>query len=792
MGSSDDRDSHVRSHGNGSATAQHIPSTLNAKVLNMPTAVALISQESSVAVVPAIVGREDDSAHYETANTSTTANVSTLSTTYCSTGMQTMPPPNAKEFRKIYDREPTQDELVKKIGTAGIGRYGTGLRPYEVIIGTPFPITPISGTIAISESTAFQASEAAHIKKSLLRTKVRAAILARRQLGVAKAAGYDIWPETQDEKILHMEQYSTAIHLDDQGNATNVNIRGFSLPNICGKEINPTLLPCHQRQHNQTKKSEKKVTYNRSAGTEASASSSNARPPLALHFSPEEDNVIQKGSPFQHISTVGLSIPGIDPASVEYYGYITLVPEENVKQDTTKCTKPDRLHGPTAQLRDGGDTMVVFGEERFADQFIVHDLTEPRPTMAAPPSISVPTGPRKRRLHEREGVERAQDVLKRSKTEGSSMMDDLPCSQNKHKQEDIHQCDEMSRYLHASRRISIEGDTTSQEATGDKSSSIQGSCNDHRASRTKQSSRDRSRSPVDEDRSTHYSSVSRDQGASRKPYAEERRRTQTREVDRVPHSSRAPVSMRTAEEVHDIPVPGPKRKARDASYSSALLAQQNQSMAPAEILTESHVAEELAIAERDVQLQKEVEEAARQARETEDRRRQEQKIEEAQQLEKKRQLEESEIKRARNAKNRHKLDIEEKKRTQKVERRRQEEEEQDRQLRREQERAADRCKNKDFRRHENVMSSSSTPADEYTLAREAENRRRELASGLPSGGSARRNARERSPRHAKKEVERRAPEKKIEDNKVTKRRPERNARGELERYDPRKRFGGGR
>ena len=393
-------------------------------------------------------------------------------------------------------------------------------------------------------------------------------------------------------------------------------------------------------------------------------------------------------------------------------------------------------------------------------------------------------------------MERAQDVQKRSKMVGSGMMDDLPCSQNSRRQEDTHQYDETPKHLHKSYQVSIGHDPISQEATGDKSSSIQGSCSNHCTSRTKQSSRDRSRSPVDEHRSTHYNSISRDQGASRKPYAEERRRTQTREVDREPHSSRALASMRTVDEIHNFPVLGPKRKTRDAIFSSAQDTQQNQSVPSTRSHTESRTAQELAIAECNVQLEKEVEEVASRAREAEDRRQQKQKIREAQQLEKGRQLEKSEIKRARDAKNRHKLDMQEKQQAQKVERRRQEEEEeeeeQNRQLHHEQEHTADRRKNNDIQRHENVMSPSCTPADEYTIAREAENRRRELASGLASGGSTSRNACERSPRYAKKEVERRAPEKKIEDNKVNKRRPERNARGELERYDPRKRFGSGR
>ena len=161
-----------------------------------------------------------------------------------------------------------------------------------------------------------------------------------------------------------------------------------------------------------------------------------------------------------------------------------------------------------------------------------------------------------------------------------------------------------------------------------------------------------------------------------------------------------------------------------------------------------------------------------------------------------RQQEEAEIQRAREAKNERRLEIEEKKRAQEEESRRREEEK-DRQRRRR-------------RRGDSQDRSSSTrptkvrkpvepakPVDEYAHARELEARRREQVFAARSVGENAIQAHEQpvavkeSPGRLKAEPKK--PEKKVEDDKVTKARTKpkasRTARGEIERYDPRKRFG---
>ncbi|KAE8831510.1 hypothetical protein HRS9122_09100 [Pyrenophora teres f. teres] len=760
----------------------------------MPTFKNILSRESPIAVVSAAAGKMDDSAHCGTANTPTTASASTSRATYCSTGIQTLPPPNVEEFRNIHGREPTQDELVKKMGCAGMGHYGPGPRPYEVIIGKPFFIEPPSQEALISQDAAFQTSEVVHVKKSLLRTRAKATMLAKRQLNAAKAAGYDIWAEKNDDRIIHMEQYYTNIHLDDEGNATNVDIRGLSLPNICGAEISFTSLPLHPYQHDRTKTRNRKACNGRSIHSKAYTSPSGSKPCLTPRL-PPEDLAVPDLLRLRPIFKIALSLPGGNPASIEDYGYLILAPKNDQKEESAKGTKTDKLQDSetTVALRDDEVTTIVVGGERFADAFIVHDATEPRP--------ATPTGPRKRRNDDRPEIRSVQGVWKHFKTTNPNEMGNPPFSP---KDGNTHQYDEVSMYLHASLQSSFERDTRSQKSTK-KGSSHEGSSDsirggrgddlisdDHRSrhtSRTHKSERDRSRSSVDLHGSSRYRSKGRDRGTSRNPFEEEQRHSRTAEVDQELRIPRAPASMRAADKINDMS--RSERKMREIADPSAHKAQQGQNMTNAQHQAASSDMQELDVAKRNAQLKEE--EAASRVGEVEDLHRLEQeRTKEAEQLEMKRQLEDSEIKRARDAKNRRKLEIEEKKQAQEADRRRQQE--QDRRFDREQECAANREKNKRVGRHENATLPPSVPVDKYALAREAANRRREQAAGLTvaPAGTGRRNVRERSPRHAKKEAERRVPEEKVEDNKVTKGRPERNARGELERYDPRKKFGRGR
>jgi hypothetical protein len=99
----------------------------------------------------------------------------------------------------------------------------------------------------------------------------------------------------------------------------------------------------------------------------------------------------------------------------------------------------------------------------------------------------------------------------------------------------------------------------------------------------------------------------------------------------------------------------------------------------------------------------------------------------------------------------------------------------------------------------NQPAEPVVPVDEYVLAREVEARRRQKLFATRSTGKTESRIREGAPTKIagvdRLEVEQAKPEKKMEDNKVTKSRaksrPSRTAREEIVRYDPRKRFGRG-
>lgn len=59
---------------------------------------------------------------------------------YCDTGIQTKPPSNAAEFRKIYGRNPTEHELRTKCGLAALGSFPPppATNPYEDTVGTVY------------------------------------------------------------------------------------------------------------------------------------------------------------------------------------------------------------------------------------------------------------------------------------------------------------------------------------------------------------------------------------------------------------------------------------------------------------------------------------------------------------------------------------------------------------------------------------------------------------------------------------------------------------------------------
>jgi hypothetical protein len=167
----------------------------------------------------------------------------------------------------------------------------------------------------------------------------------------------------------------------------------------------------------------------------------------------------------------------------------------------------------------------------------------------------------------------------------------------------------------------------------------------------------------------------------------------------------------------------------------------------------------------------------------------------AQEAEDKRKQEAEEKSKAREAGERKQQDEKERdrRRIEKEVRRRHDEKEQDRPRRRdrERERSPERRKDKERRKPDADTRKLAKQEDPYAKARAAEVAKRELAYQANSPEKPVRHTRERLLERVNRPIkeEKLDEEKATKDKKVSRPRPTRTACGELERYDPRKKFG---
>ena len=189
-------------------------------------------------IVPALNAKAPDILKTETSSASPEAPLETPHATYHSTGIQTQPLCNGDQFKEVFGRDPTRDDLQRRIGIAAIGRYEDGLaKPHEIFYGAPIRVARVAERTAAYVDSAFQTKDATDCKKAIARAKVKASITAYRYRRVAQEAGYRVWAESNDEGVIHSEQFLVDIGLDAEGNAKGANLDGLFLPNIYGEEL---------------------------------------------------------------------------------------------------------------------------------------------------------------------------------------------------------------------------------------------------------------------------------------------------------------------------------------------------------------------------------------------------------------------------------------------------------------------------------------------------------------------------------------------------------------------------
>ncbi|OAG20758.1 hypothetical protein CC77DRAFT_79569 [Alternaria alternata] len=662
---------------------------------------------------------------------------------YRSAAIQTLPPSNAEEFEKIYGRQPTNQELVSKVGSAAIGHYVPGLssNPHDIVSSKPFAITTVPERTPNYADSSFQTSDVAQCNKALLRAKVKASLLVNKQRDGARAAGFRVCSETRDEYIVHSEQLPINLQFDTKGNAIGTNVDGYSLPNIYGEEI--------------------------SIGREAKDYTSSAVmtfTPLPTPLPPPvHDSVTEMSTP-QRIRALEPHVPSdkSDPPPIEWYGYIERIPiQDTVRIDggEVELAKPigSRLSDQKAareerdrlgEVRKSEETMLVIGGERFADKYIVYDATAPNHPSSSTTSDANSDMSKKRILEDEWEMKMSTSSPKRTKASPklTSCLDLSTSSPGdclaRHQGRFAERNDAKGSHIDY-REIGEE--ETPHRAHEDKAGARGEQSDANTSAQRGFRRRSRSHGGGHVVRCESRSSVERQ---SEDPYEEEGQRhnaAHKREDDSRTHCRSS----------------GKQSRLEDGKESNG------QHGGVTRILS---------------------------ARKQEDNRR----VQRAQRIEgegpaETQKQEESEIQRARTAKNQRKLEIEERKRAQEADRQRQQEKDRDRRHRHDD----SHDKSKKARRQTAKQDVEPPgPIDPYAAARQAEAKRRELVFAARGAEEADSRTRERPPARdegpGRLDAERSKPEKTVGEKKATKTRRSRTARGELERYDPRKKFGGGK
>jgi hypothetical protein len=168
--------------------------------------------------------------------------------TYCSTAVQTRPPPNGTVFSLIHGRKPTMHDVECNMGLAGMGRFkGPNDVLHGVVFDEAFEREPNEYESTTTDS-GFQTLDPTSRQKAVTKAKAKASMIASKYKSVAAKARCKFFGETKDDKVVHTERIACSIQLDAEGIAKgDEDLTGRFLPNIYRGDIksedNPRSLP---------------------------------------------------------------------------------------------------------------------------------------------------------------------------------------------------------------------------------------------------------------------------------------------------------------------------------------------------------------------------------------------------------------------------------------------------------------------------------------------------------------------------------------------------------------------
>ncbi|KAF1829079.1 hypothetical protein BDW02DRAFT_574299, partial [Decorospora gaudefroyi] len=771
------------------------------------------------------VGATLDVQDFSESVTSTNSSISALevsrTVTYSSTGVQTMPPKNSNEFRIIYGHDPSEPDIVSRMGSAAIGRFVAGRAAnHEAGYAEPWsPTTELCVNPGVAyDHTGFQTVAVAECKMSLARARVKASMLANKQRRAAEEAGYRIWPETTDEKIIHSEQFPVHVQFDSEGNATSGNVGGLLLPNIAGEEINPTT-PASSILQVQHRSPPRKVSYSKHVDPHVLTSTSGLTPPPTPPPAPLSEADRDK----LHLRRIHSLVPSVpkessDPLSLEDYGYVRRVPQKVSKNDLEDATMKDATENPknseidTEEDTEGLEVVLEIGGERFADKYIVYDATGSDPATPDQAPTLQPCASKKRKIDSLADFQDRRSCAKRSRICNSAAVADMTAIEvvrwNEHTELgeshraklDVKKPHEES-YKETESVKAIARTSRRRVRTGSVHSERERQPAPDTNNRSHRTPRQKNQSPDNEYRSSSYRLRSTTRRADDSHCSDERGfHTEIRKLEHERRNLRRSKSPHVLEKTLERFLTRDEHKKRDRVAKPEKAPMSQARAEHREILSSKASAKERREEEQKAQRKREEQDIKR-ARGHEKRlRREHHEREEARKAEELRQQDEAEQRRAEEIQYHRRQEMEEKRQARETEerlrqdaldqdRRRREQRDQHRRVEEHHERVRRRRRERSLEMKKDSKGyKPEAPVDEYALARETENRRRELASQMevmPTRRGRERSVEGRSNRGA----ERRKPEKKTEDKKISKARHTRTPRVDLQRYNPRKKFG---
>lgn len=157
---------------------------------------------------------------------------------YGAAACQTRPIPNAAVFRIIYGRDVARGEAL---GSAALGRYGREEEAdiYEPALSTLSNAPKQSMNKKTYAESGFQTTQASDRKRKLAKAKARASMMANGYRDVARLAGYEVWAESKNDRVIHSEQFLFSIKLDTEVNPLDYDLVGLFMPNVYGERIEP-------------------------------------------------------------------------------------------------------------------------------------------------------------------------------------------------------------------------------------------------------------------------------------------------------------------------------------------------------------------------------------------------------------------------------------------------------------------------------------------------------------------------------------------------------------------------